>query len=280
MDLGEGSGKSYPRIVGSRNPGAATQLCVILDLDSCILHTMPEGTNALRDRILTDPKLMEVRSRLYQFDLYDTGGLTGQGDKESYWGLFRPHLQEFMLFLFSHCATVCFWSAAQRPYVDECVARICRTRQPYIIMNHDDVTYLPNGNYHKPLSKIIALDPVNIRFDNCIFIDDRRENFITAMKNGVVIPEYSPAATPSAVQIDDIALLQIRQWMLSEPMLKARDVRDVDKSRIFTTPLRKLPPTPAFTGPLSHQPFTIKRIAVTPVKDEVLNDNMLIEVQI
>jgi len=234
---------SYSRIVGVRSPAARTDLTVVLDLDSCLLHTMPSGTTDLLTKIMTDPNLLEIRSRVYQMSIYDLGGKKGHGAAEKYWGVFRPHLLTFMMFLFSYCRTVCFWSAGQRDYVNECVAKICRgMRTPYIVMNWDDIEELPDGGYHKPLSKVIALDPENIKEDRILLIDDRRQNGISAPSSFILIPRYEPTPNTSALMQDDIALLQIKQWLLSDAVTRARDIRMVDKSRIFLTSLAPSPP--------------------------------------
>lgn len=233
----------YPRVVGVRNPAARTNLCVVLDLDECLLHGMPAGYSDVLDEILSNPAYLEVRSRTYQLELHDFDNPAGTGKIEKSWGVFRPHLHFFMMFLFSHCAYVCFWTAGYKDYADTLVQKICRgLRMPFSVMNRDDLPDFPH-NYHKPLAKVMALDPEGIRPENVLLIDDRGKNFVSMPHNGIKIPPFEP--DPNSIrnlQSDDICLLQIRQWMLSEEVLSCRDVRRLDKSTIFTTPLRTLGP--------------------------------------
>lgn len=251
LDLPKGS-KDYPRIVGIRVPGAATGLCVVLDIDECLLHTF-FGKKDLLELIKTDPRYLEVRSRLFEIEMYDSdpSAPKGTGKKETAWGVFRPHLELFMSFLFAHCYTICFWTAGVKEYADACIQKICRgIKQPFIVMTRDDVEYIPTGmpppddvDYHKPLAKVMALDPANIKPSMTIFIDDKGSNFVSAPNNGIQIVPYRPAADIRQLQTDDICLLQVRQWILELQTDKPGfDVRKLDKSHIFTTPLHRVPP--------------------------------------
>ena len=199
----------YDRIVGTMNPRSKTQLHCVFDLDSCLIETMPDSTESVRQRILTDPKYMSVRQRMYKLELYDVSSDKGKGLREDYWGVQRPHLNEFLLFSFSYFKSVSVWSAGRKEYVDALVDKIFSDfPSPYIVMNYDDIAHLPNGEYHKPLSKVYEIDP-SMNPTNTILLDNRAANFINNPNNGVHIPDYSPSPNPNALMVDDIALLSI-----------------------------------------------------------------------
>ena len=76
--------------------------------------------------------------------------------------------------------------------------------------------------------------------ENTLVIDDRKSTFSANPGNGIKIPLYSPPETINGIESDDIALKQFMFWLLRSEVINTKDVRTLDKSRIFKTPLPQL----------------------------------------
>lgn len=92
----------------------------------------------------------------------------------------------------------------------------------------------------------------HVRNDNTLIIDDRLDSFATSCPdNGVNNPEYLPLSL-EAMLSDDITLLQLKHWFLTEKVKNCRDVRRLSKDGIFSTSMSDLvtrpkkPPTDLF----------------------------------
>lgn len=258
---------NYSRVVGLFSPNARTNFCIGLDLDECLVSIQMEAPPSLANEIKTNPRYMELRTRLLEVYLHDRDGDRGEGLREYYWGLKRPHLDEFLLFLFSYFRVVFVWSAALRPYVDVIVEKLfADLPYPYMVMNRDDIEHTPDGNYHKPLSQVIKFDTSHyINLSNTFFLDNKGDNFIANESNGITIPDYKPAANLNAMMVDDICLLQLRQWLLRPEVMAAKDVRTLDKSRIFVEPLMPLAASSSFSRSFGSS-FTLpERAAPAPL---------------
>lgn len=241
------SGENYPRVVGVINSNAKTRKCLMLDIDECLISIAGSDFDPqLVTEIKTNPKYMSIRPRLIEINLRDRDGIKGEGRQEYYWGVKRPHLDIFLSFALDYFYIVGIWSAGRRRYVE----RITDTLffgfpHPYIVMNHDDVEYLPSSDplyaeYHKPLRKVISLDPRNITTNNTLFLDNKGDNFVDNPRNGVTIPDYRIGPNLDIMMTDDISLLQFKQWLSKSDVMTSEDVRYLDKSSIFITPLTNL----------------------------------------
>lgn len=257
---------NYSRVVGVVSPNARTNFCIGLDLDECLVSIQIDASPSLAKEIKTNPRYMELRKRLLEIFLHDRDGDRGEGMKEYYWGIKRPHLDEFLLFLFSYFRIVFVWSAAQRPYVNIIVEKLfADLPYPYMVMNRDDIEHSIDGGYHKPLSQVMHFDTNHyINLSNTLFLDNKGDNFIANESNGITIPDYQPPANLNAMMTDDIRLLQVRQWLLRPEVMASKDVRTLDKSKIFTTPLTPI----TSTSPLSQsfgKPYALpEREKVSP----------------
>jgi hypothetical protein len=87
---------------------------------------------------------------------------------------------------------------------------------------------------------MIEFNPVmqrNMSAETVLALDDNSMTFQLNPGNGVLIPAYEPAPTVEAMRRDDHALLQLKYWLLQPSVMRAKDVRQLDKTRIFTTSL-------------------------------------------
>lgn len=217
-------------------PVPMTDKCVILDLDQTLIATQEDSKSIKKLGILSDPKLISLRDRCYYFTIEDLGK-PGQGTKYDFWGVTRPHIDEFLIFCFSYFKIVAVWSAGKRPYVEAIVDHIFRDlRPPHLIYTHDDIITGPGGYVEKPLLKMIDHNKIfrnNMSLNNSLAIDDNPSTFSRNIGNGVLIPEYNPQLTIQSLQADDQALIQLMKWLMQPEVMKAKDVTVLDKNKIF-----------------------------------------------
>lgn len=214
-----------------------TNKVIVLDLDQTLIATQ-DSIESLSDLgIYSNPDLLDLRKRTYRFDLEDMEQ-PGKGTKYPYWGIIRPHVHEFLIFCFSYFKIVAVWSAGQRQYVESIVDYVFRDLpRPHIVLTHDDIVY-DDVHLYKPLSKLISQHPAFASYldlSKIYALDDNSYTFIQNPDNGVLIPEYNPSLNIDAFRRDDPTLLQFRYWLVQPHVLNARDVRDLDKSDIFST---------------------------------------------
>jgi TFIIF-interacting CTD phosphatase-like protein len=232
---------SIDEIKGSR---PLTDRCIILDLDETCVHTFGEPIDRIAELgLYTNPHLMELRRRVYILDTDDMmdSDKRGQGKKYELWGVMRPGLKEFLMFCFSYFRIVAVWTAGQAKYGEAICDVIFRDiRPPHVIFSYNDCVLLPDV-IEKPIQKMIDSDPVLQRYmslSNTLAIDDRASTFEGPNPdNGIVIPPYQPSPRIDSMLADDIALEQLKRWLMQKYVIATPDVRDLDKTSIFTRPL-------------------------------------------
>lgn len=226
-------------IKGSSIPAVSiTNKCIVLDLDSTLLHTQG-GVDSLEQlKILSDPELLELRQRIYYFTLEELEG-PGTGTSYKYWGVSRPHVHEFLLFCFSYFKIVAVWSAGQPKYVEAAVDHLFRDLpRPHVVFTSEDMESVNVDDPLKPLQKMIDSDPVlakYMRISNTFAVDDIDTNFTSNPGSGILVPPYRPAKKINAMKRDDPTLLQLKAWLLRPEVVAAEDVALLNKDTIFTT---------------------------------------------
>lgn len=214
---------------------------IVLDLDETLVHSFSEEDSLqyLRDlKIYSTPDLLDVRSRMY---VLSTPNPT-IGDYIYIWGIKRPFLYEFIKFCFSYFAVVAVWSAGQTQYVHSVINNIfAHTRSPHIVYSMNECEF-EGFNYFKPLNKMIENEKnYNLSLQHTFFLDDREHNFIKNPHNGIIIPPYSPKLSIESIRQPDYILPQLQKWFMSPHVLGCTDIRDLDKSEIFTTQYSEFP---------------------------------------
>lgn len=219
-----------------------TDKCIVLDLDQTLICTQDDMESLKNFGILRDPKLLNLRQRVYNISVEDLEK-PGIGTLYEFWGVTRPHAQEFLIFCFSYFKIVAVWSAGKRQYVEEIVNYLFKDMPyPNVVFTHDDIVYNDRGEVEKPLINMIGSDPTLKKYmslQNTLILDDNYTNFIPNPGNGILIPAYSPANNISAFQKDDYALLQFKNWLLQDEVANSEDVTLLDKSEIFSKSLRE-----------------------------------------
>lgn len=229
-----------------------TNKCIVLDLDLTLISTQDE-VKSLKDlKILVDPRLISLRNRVYYLTIDDLEK-PGIGTKYDFWGVTRPHIQEFLLFCFSYFKLVTVWSAGKRPYVEAIIDQIFKDLpKPHIVFSYDEIMIKSKDEWLKPLTKMIESSPISRKYmslSNTLALDDNFTTFhLTNPENGVLIPAYLPALSVDALSRDDHALLQFKHWLLLPEVVNSPDVRLLDKSKIFSTSLNvyMTQPTPSY----------------------------------
>jgi hypothetical protein len=231
----------YPGLESQLPTTSLTDRAIVLDLDQTLLATQDDYEALGLMKILTDPALLPLRNRTYHLTLEEMDA-PGSGNSYTYWGVTRPHLQEFLVFCFSYFRIVAVWSAGKKQYVEALVKELFRDiAPPHVVFTYDDVV-MERGSVRKPLRQLIDSHPVlqrHMSLSNTLALDDNSGTFIYNSGNGVLIPAYEPACSLPALARDDPSLLQFKYWLLQPEVVAAPDVTLLDKSSIFTTPLRQ-----------------------------------------
>lgn len=244
------SSERFPWIF--HNKLSKTNLSIVLDYDETLVHSYNNMNDWDTLKILEDPKKIDLRERTYVLNI-ETDRVTGH--EERMWGITRPHLDDFIKFCFMYFRVVIPWSAGVFGYVHQVTEPIFKNNQePHAILTRSNCV----GSTHKlekpfwkmmkdvpGLDKYIELDgtsgPDNVK--NVFILDDRRSAFSQNPNNGICIPVYEPNPTAEGLRKDDICLLQVMNWLLRPEVMNCKDVRQLDKSKIFTTALPTTVPT-------------------------------------
>lgn len=226
-----------------------TDKCIILDLDETLVHSSENLDDLWTLNLMRDPNLIDLRRRTYRITMDDVVSKRGTGVKTVMWGIVRPHAREFLISCFAYFKVVIVWSAGKRKYVDAIVDYLFKDmRRPIVVYSRDECVKTTNGLLVKPLRNMITDEPGLNRYmglHNSFMIDDRTTVYEGYKGdnpyNGVQIPAYRPAFTIESLRSDDIALKQLMTWFMRPEVMKSKDVRELDKSGIFTTSVTSFP---------------------------------------
>ena len=237
---------------------------LIIDLDETVLHSW-EAPQFI-DKISKDVGKLEKLypydqiSRAYAIQLVET-------ETKSYiFGMFRPHLYEFLTFAYVYFDNILIWSAGVAEYVEKVTdlmflnAGIQKPRMTWSRLNCRSCGQMGSVIYHKPIA-LISNDlklkyysaPFEIDPKQTLILDDKVHTFMENKNNGILIPPYSPAKNihsiinigpatnnklfdeqfKELVDDSDEALLQFKQWLLKPEVLNSKDYTLLDKTDIF-----------------------------------------------
>lgn len=211
-----------------------SQHSIVLDIDETLVHTQETDVKSI-GKMMLDPSYMALRQRIYVLDLSDIGHRRGTGTNIRMWGVTRPHVEEFLAFCFTYFKRVIVWSAGMREYVDELVRFLFRDLPaPDIVYAREQCANI-DGLLEKPLQKMIDDEPqLTITLSSTLALDDRKSTFDRANPlNGVLIPRYEPGVDTKSMLEDDVALVNLQEWLMKPEVIEAMDVRSLNKSRIF-----------------------------------------------
>lgn len=211
---------------------------LILDLDSTLIHTDGDMAKYEKLHIFSDPKNFVLRDRTYTFKIVDVVDIEGTGTITPMWGVFRPHMKEFLSFALKYFSEVRIWSAGKFKYVHAITDIIFRgLDKPKNIKTYRDCKITGNRIY-KCLSDYVTDKSIE-DLSNCLILDDRKDTFELNINNGIEIPIYEPDSTYSSIMGDDIALLQFMAWLSLPVVNNSSNLASLSKNDIFSTPLDK-----------------------------------------
>lgn len=200
---------------------------VILDLDESCLHTMG-GNERIPPEVKDAP---EFKSNHYSVT-------TREG---TFWGVKRPHLDEFIEYCQYRFNHVGIWSAGKAGYVAEIVKILNPSRPFACVFNYDQCdqvhTEYPNDDgsvsYNmelwKPLNMLFEKQPHQFNRYNTWVVDDRQDYAKENLLNWVPIPAFSPSVKKLLPQTDDY-LLRLMDWFEQEDVKYAANVLEVNKN--------------------------------------------------
>lgn len=223
-----------------------TDKFIVLDLDETLVHTNAEDTieTLIESGIYENPDLLDLKRRAYHITMDDVLSKRGEGIKAEMWGVIRPHVKEFLIFCFNYFKGVIVWSAGRKNYVYAIVDYLFKDiKRPLVVFTFDDLEVLSDRKtFIKPLQKLIDTVPGlkdHMSLDNSFILDDRSSVFLKPNPdNGVKIPPYKcDFNNIESMRADDISLKQFMNWLDKPEVITSKNVRQLDKSNIFNTPL-------------------------------------------
>jgi len=90
-------------------------------------------------------------------------------------------------------------------------------------------------SFTKPLVDIIPHAPKGESIEHMLILDDRRDIAEKNIENLVQIPPFEPAISLGALSTQDNALDKFVEWLMKPEVINAKDIRKIDKSKIFFT---------------------------------------------
>lgn len=227
-----------------------TTKAIVLDIDETLINASTDMELLKISGIMTDPKLMKFRNRIGVIHINDVLTSRGSGTLTDLWFVKRPYLREFLIFCFAYFRVVVIWSAGADKYVKSIVRELFKDiKPPVVTYTRLNSVEIAQSVFTKPLRKLMEEQPDLAKFmtlKNTLILDDKTVSFQDNPDNGVLIPRFDPvsgrtsrAEVLSGLMMQDIALLQFKEWLTKPKVICEEDVRVLDKSKIFVTPLGK-----------------------------------------
>ena len=212
----------------------------IIDLDETCIHTFTDMNKLKELNIMNDPKLIDLRKRIYVIDIKDVNG-RGNGGSSQIWGIERPHLREFLKYMMYNVNNLIMWTAGIEPYAQAIVKHIFRgIGKPTMVLSRKDCVNVgtkSNPMYTKPIMKLVNSNYnkvyKNITMENSFIIDSRIDYVMPNFTNAIIIPPYSPTPNVDSLRMQDTALLKIMTWFNSPNIRNSPDIKTVKKDDIF-----------------------------------------------
>lgn len=242
----------------TKRPGEKGPRNLILDLDGTLICSYVNPVFLEDYEIYSNPEITKKfhpsgsPQICYSMDLS-----TSSTDEEKIWGLFRPHLYEFLSFADSYFDNIMVWSAGVDSYVKEIIDKIfvqSGFRYPKLVWSREHCAKADNF-YHKPILglsenfKKQQWSTITVDMKNTIIVDDLQQNFLNNPNNGVLIPLYQPGQKrPKTLvngsyqripTLDDLldrsdeALLDLKNWLNLPQIRNCEDIRLIPKNNIF-----------------------------------------------
>ena len=211
---------------------------IVLDIDATLVHTHGDDEEYIDMKFMSNSNMAKYRKRIYSMKLSDVTTYPGSGEELKLYGIYRPHLKEFLEFCFRYFeGGVIIWSAGKKKYVEKMceLMFVDRKKQPLVIYNYDDCD-IYDDRIHKPLTKLYNDKRISgMNETNTYVIDDRNDTFALNKGNGVMIPEFEANMDLSGLKKSDDNLLKLMGWFMSPEVRNTSDARTTSKTKIFNT---------------------------------------------
>ena len=215
---------------------------LILDIDECCCKsfTDPADGDKKTREMMSLPENVSFRQKYFSVNMM-LKDEDGSNYPCNFWGTKRPYLDKFLHFAGQYFDKIIIWSAGSKEYVKKMVECLFRDhRAPDMILSRKHVVYIEDENiedpddrdYKKPIDVINKIRPNFIDPKKVFCIDDRIGNFRDNPNNGILIPKFEPPKSDSFSSKDD-SFVKIQRWLMSDEVMKCKDVTLLDKSRIF-----------------------------------------------
>jgi TFIIF-interacting CTD phosphatase-like protein len=204
---------------------------LILDLDATLICSHFKDSKSI-DEILKNKENGYLKDRVKISHVVDIGDadLKGKGEISSMIVVLRPYVYEFLSFILDYFDYVHIWSAGIKRYV---------RALEYILF--------PPGKFSKKIHKVLTrlncdlyddkhiktLDLHGFPLEDTLILDDNELTFKNNLKNAIHIPAYTPQIIPNHINFDDKSLLKVIEWIKNNDIKNCKDVREIDKSKIF-----------------------------------------------
>lgn len=209
---------------------------LILDIDATLVNSFPVSIEVYNNWI-SNPESKKYENRIINLQIIDIrdNQPKGVGDISCFLVVLRPHLKEFLEFCFEHFDKISIWSAGNFRYVMGVTARIFGNE----LFQRINKIYTRNDcNFLNEKGDLLHKDLGSKGFDlsQCLHLDDNGSTFGKNITNGVHIPAYNPPSiTEEYIFFEDTCLLNFMQWIKSVNLNSCPDVRNLNKSNIFTS---------------------------------------------
>ena len=218
-----------------------TDLHLVLDLDSTLIYTVDEdeygSINELK--LFSSSENYELRKQIYFLNILNImdKDIQGKGKLTKMWGFFRPHVLKFLIFCSKFFYKIHIWSAGQKKYVHSIIKELFKNnnlKMPENILTYEDCV-IKKDDICKPLKKIFeSKTSFGANEKNTFALDDRYDTFSKNIKNGILIPAYQPNIKKKKEIMGDVCLLQLIKWFNTFDVSNSKDIRKLDKSKIFS----------------------------------------------
>lgn len=222
---------------------------LILDLDETLLHSWENSSFLEAYQVYSDPKIYRKFHPIGSPPIAYSMFINIDGRPNRIWGLFRPHLYEFLSFAGEYFDCIIVWSAGLPQYVEEIVRQIfleSGLKPPKIVWGRNKCSNY-RGLYHKPISEINAelasrhYQSFQIDPKSTLVLDDKLHTFMENPANGTLVPIFHPGKNrPNKIPTmedlldrSDDALLKFKRWLERPEVRNCEDVRLLDKDHIF-----------------------------------------------
>lgn len=207
-----------------------TDYIAVFDLDESFLHTFNGDVSSVEKLKLND--YPDIKKRLYVKSILIRDTEKTQSLYQ-FWGVLRPGVSDFIPFANMYFRAIIVWTAGIYPYAREMIKELFKGYQgPFFYFSRRNCNII-DGNYTKPLYLIEKKFP-EFKVNKMMIIDDRDISFVECPNNGILIPPYEPNANANAIRVNDIALDQLKYWLLTKEVMMAGEVPKMNKKDIFS----------------------------------------------